>query len=66
MSVKVVDATPDPAIVKKVSCRNCGARLEYTPNDVKTYSGTDYSGGPDGMDWVDCPNCNKRAVIRSW
>lgn len=66
MAVQVVDEAPDPAIVKRVSCRGCGARLEYVPNDVKSYSGTDYGGGPDGMEWVDCPKCGKRAVIRSW
>lgn len=37
--VKVIDETPDPAVVKRVSCRGCGARLEYVPNDVKM--GTD-------------------------
>ena len=66
MAVRVIDPTPDPEIAKKISCRNCGARLEYTPNDVKRIDGTDYSGGSDGCEYVDCPNCNKRAVIRSW
>jgi hypothetical protein len=66
MAVRIVDETPDPQIVKYVSCRNCGVRLEYVPNDVRSYHGTDISGGPDGLEWVDCPKCSGRAVIRSW
>lgn len=66
MAVKIIEESPDPEIVKRVTCRNCGSRLEYVPNDVKTYHGTDYSGGADGREWVDCPKCGKQAVIRSW
>lgn len=66
MAVKVIDAAPDPKVVKRISCQNCGARLEYTPIDVKRRSGTDYSGGPDGAEWVDCPNCGKNVIIRAW
>lgn len=66
MSVKVIDKEPDPKVVKRVSCGNCGARLEYVPNDVKRRDGTDYGGGPDGAEWVDCPKCEKPAIIRTW
>lgn len=66
MAVKVVKVEPDPKIVKQIVCRHCGATLEYVPNDVKSRHGTDYGGGPDGCEWVDCPNCNKKAIIRSW
>jgi hypothetical protein len=44
----------------------CGAIVEYDKNDIKEYNGTDYSGGPDGQRWVDCPNCKKRLVLESW
>ena len=66
MAVKVVRTIPAREVVKKVTCGNCGATLEYVPNDVKRRDGTDYSGGPDGCEWVDCPSCNKQAVVRSW
>ena len=56
----------DESLFKRVSCRECASILEYTEHEVKSYSGTDYSGGPDGMEWVDCPNCGKKAIIRSW
>lgn len=44
----------------------CGAVVVYNQHDIHYYSGKDYSGGPDGMEWVDCPNCSKRYILRSW
>ncbi len=32
MAIKIVG--DDPAAVKHVTCRNCSARLEYTPADT--------------------------------
>ena len=66
MAIKIIDETPDPSVVKRIVCRNCGVKLEYTPNDVKTRNGTDYTGGADGDNYIDCPKCGKRAVINSW
>lgn len=56
----------DESAVKRVTCRSCASVLEYSLTEVKRVSGTDYGGGPDGQEWVDCPNCGGRAVIRSW
>lgn len=64
--VKVISTGPDKTVVKQVICRNCGATLEYTPNEVQSRHGTDYGGGPDGEEWVNCPNCGHKAIIRSW
>lgn len=66
MIVKVIEEKPDPSVVKRIICQNCGVTLEYVPNDVKSFHGTDMSGGPDGSEWVVCPKCNKPAIIRSW
>lgn len=55
----------DEAVVKRVTCRECAAILEYTPSETKESNGTDYSGGSAGTQWVDCPNGHK-AIIRSW
>lgn len=62
--VKVVGR--DESAVKRVTCRSCASVLEYNLNEVKRESGTDYGGGPDGREWVDCPHCSRRAIIRSW
>lgn len=64
--VRVVDPSPDPEVIKKISCRQCGVRLEYTPSSVKRYSGKDYGGGPDGKEWIDCPNCSSEVITNSW
>jgi hypothetical protein len=66
MTVKVIETKPDQSVVKRIICKSCGATLEYVPNDVQIYSGTDRGGGPDGEEWVDCPNCTKKVTIRSW
>ena len=50
----------------KVKCGSCGSVLQYHSGEVKTRNGRDYSGGSDGEDWVDCPVCGERAIIRSW
>lgn len=66
MTVKIIKLKPDKSVAKKVVCRSCGATLTYVPNDVKSYHGTDYGGGPDGREWIDCPNCHKEVTLRSW
>lgn len=62
--VKVVGR--DETAVKRITCRSCASVLEYTLSEVKSRHGTDYGGGPDGAEWVDCPNCGRQAIIRSW
>lgn len=62
--VKVVGR--DETAVKRVTCRDCASMLEYCLYEVKSRKVSDYGGGSDGMEWVDCPNCGKKAIIRSW
>lgn len=66
MAVKIVRTEPSPEVVKQVVCKSCGVTLEYLPVDVQRYHGTDYGGGPDGREWVKCPNCNKDVTLKSW
>lgn len=56
----------DPKVEKEISCRGCGSKIAYVQNDVKRHDGTDYSGGPDGREWIDCPSCGEEITIRSW
>lgn len=63
--VKIVGR--DESVVKRITCRKCAAILEYTPSEVRNlYSGTDYSGGSDGADGFNCPNCGSEVYTRSW
>jgi predicted RNA-binding Zn-ribbon protein involved in translation (DUF1610 family) len=55
-----------PLKEKQTVCYSCGHTIAYVLNDVKEYHGTDYSGGPDGREWIVCPNCNKDIILRSW
>jgi len=55
----------DPRAVKRVTCKNCGAILEYTKAEVREHHGTDYGGGPDGFEYIKCPQCTARVVLRS-
>lgn len=66
MPIKIIDETPDPSVVKRIVCRNCGVKLKYTPADVKRIDGLYYAGGPDGFEFIMCPKCERRVVIRSW
>ena len=66
MAVRVISKGPNPQVEKKITCPNCGATLAYVPNDVKERNGTDYGGGPDGVTWIDCPECSKQVTISRW
>lgn len=62
--VKIVGK--DDSAVKHVTCKHCASKLEYTQSEVKEYHGRDYSGGADGKEWIDCPNCSSKVILRSW
>jgi hypothetical protein len=56
----------DDSVKKSCVCRHCSAIIEYLPIDMKSYHGRDYGGGPDGREWIVCPNCHKDVTLRSW
>lgn len=63
----------DETAKSRITCKSsnvtkpgCGAILEYTQRDVQRYDGKDYSGGADGKEWVNCPNCGREVILRSW
>jgi hypothetical protein len=62
--VKIIGEAPEA--FKQTVCKKCATRLEYTESEVKSYHGTDYSGGPDGQDWIICPKCGSKVILRSW
>jgi len=65
--VKIIKNEPDQSVIKRIVCQNCGATLEYVPNDVKLlWSGTDYGGGPDGAMGFSCPKCHEQIITRRW
>lgn len=61
--VKVLSTTPHPSVVKEVVCRNCGATLEYVPNDIQEYKSYDYTGDYDTYKYVKCPPCGNKVHV---
>lgn len=66
MAVKVV--SDRPIRTKKVICSNCGYELEYTGEDVKSYTKTDYGGGTDEYHHITCPRiiCGETTNVDRW
>jgi DNA-directed RNA polymerase subunit RPC12/RpoP len=57
----------DPSVVKRVTCKHCGAINEYLPNEVRElYRGRDITGCGEGHDGFNCANCGKEIITRSW
>lgn len=63
MAIKIISKEPDKSVVKRCVCKNCGATLEYTPNDVEYKTYQDYGGGSDTYAEFLCPNCGKKSQI---
>jgi RNase P subunit RPR2 len=64
--VKIVKVEPHPSVIKQCVCKNCGATLEYTPQDILRRTVRDYGGGSDTYNYISCPNCNKEVTIYPW
>lgn len=56
----------DDKHVHRCTCKNCASILEYTKNEVDEVNGKDYYGGSDGYEYINCPTCGKRVILRSW
>lgn len=56
----------DKSVAKRATCENCGAILEYMPAEVMERHGRDWSGGSDGEEWINCPRCQDKVVLRAW
>jgi len=51
---------------KEVTCKSCDSVLRYHKGEIKERHGTDISGGSDGAEWIDCPVCAERVILRAW
>lgn len=64
MAIRIIEEKPDPSVVKRVSCKNCGVGLEYLPVDVTEHHVTDYTGSSDTLRFIICPKCNEHIYVR--
>ena len=62
--VTVVDSVPSKSVVKEVVFKKCGVTLQYVPNDVKRDYTSDYTGDRDYFNYITCPNCSKKVVVK--
>jgi len=51
-------------VIKRATCKNCGAILEYYPKEVKSYTYKDYGGGSDTVYYIKCPDCTEKVVVK--
>ncbi len=58
MAAKVVKI--DKKKMKMVTHSDCGAVVEYFPNEVQSFIHHDYGGGSDMVYYIICPNCGKQ------
>ncbi|GEM_PF-2423949 len=70
MAVRAIKVEPDPSVVKRIVCPNCGVTLEYRPNDVKTLTigKIECDDREVGEEWIVCANkkCGKAVTLSSW
>lgn len=64
MAVRIVKEEPDPKVVKKKVCRNCGVTIEYLLLDIQEFSKTDYAGGTETWRAIVCPKCKNQIHCR--
>lgn len=60
MMVKVIST---PCI--QTTCYNCKSVLEYTFNDIREKTTTDYIGGRDAYRGFDCPVCKSFITVKT-
>ena len=47
----------DNSVYLRETCYNCGAIVEYAPNEVEEKHETDYTGCTDTVNCIRCPSC---------
>jgi len=64
MAIKIIGE--DSSVTKEITCRKCGSRLQYTPNDEQRDYSSDYTGSKDYYHYVSCPKCANKVVTRNY
>lgn len=54
----------DEAQKSRVSCRGCGGINEYFRNEIQSRIVSDYGGGRDEYNWINCAGCGKEISVR--
>jgi len=54
------------SVEKIVVHKDCGAKIGYYQNEVKSYTHHDYGGGSDEVYYVVCPNCGENIIVKGY
>lgn len=54
----------DNSITKECTCKNCGARLQYTPSEETRDYSTDYTGSKYYYSYIVCPSCGHKVTTK--
>lgn len=61
MTVRIVGEAPEA--VRKTTCSNCAAVLEFTDADTRKETHHDYGGGSDTYRVLICPRCSNKIHV---
>lgn len=61
MAIKVIGE--DTTKIKRTTCSNCSAILEYTLADTTIQTERDYTGCADTYRRLKCPRCNNKITV---
>jgi Zn finger protein HypA/HybF involved in hydrogenase expression len=64
MAIRIVEEKPDPSVLKRVICRNCGVKLEYVPLDVKSKRVQSFDE-TETIHWIECPKCQNHVSVKA-
>lgn len=48
---------------KTVVHKDCGAKIGYYNNELKSYVKYDYGGGSDTISYIVCPHCGENVIV---
>lgn len=60
--VKVVESATE----LRVTCRHCSSRLEYLPKEVQVLKWVDTPDTPGRQEYIVCPACGAKVVLKQW
>lgn len=57
-----------PVQPRSIICHNCKYELEFTGEDIKKGSSTDYTGWTDTYHYITCPrpSCNEEIIVSKY
>ena len=55
----------DDKHIHKITCKTCASIIEYTKDEVKSFTHRDYGGGSDTYYHIVCPKCDEEVYVKN-